>query len=141
MAPEVGEDASSMARRYPRNAVAWIHVIRYIGNHLMFSSSFKNVSLDLIATPLASPDTCASEWLLVDSAIKSMLKKLGLEHESEKATSLIKEFETKVKLPIKFHGTVHCGASLMGMVVAYQDNVTPLPDGVQREELELFKVV
>jgi len=29
----------------------------------------------------------------------------------------------------------------MGMVVAYQDNAMLLPDGVQREELELFKNV
>jgi len=29
----------------------------------------------------------------------------------------------------------------MGMVVAYQDNAMPLPNGVQREQLELFKNV
>ena len=77
----------------------------------------------------------------MDFAIKRMVTKLGLERESEKARSLIEEFKTKVNLPLKLGGTVHCEASLIGMVVAYQDNVTPLPDGVGREELELFKVV
>ena len=141
MAPEAGEDASSMARCYLCNAVAWTRAMYYIFNGLKASISFKDISLDFIVTSLASPDSCASEGPLMDSAIKYMLKKLGLERESKKARSLITEFETKVKLPVKFRGTVHCEASLMGMVVAYQDNTMTLPDGVQRKELEVFKVV
>ena len=141
MAREAGEDAPSMAWRYLHNTVTWNSAMYYIVAGTQSSSSFKDISLDFIITPLASPGTCVSEGPLIDFAIKHMLMKLDLECESKEARSLIEEFKMKVNLPLKFRGTVHCEALLMGMVVAYQDNATPLPDGVRREELELFKVV
>ena len=38
------------------------------------------------------------------------------------------------------HATVHCEASLMGMIVAHADDMVPLPNGVKREELRAIKV-
>jgi hypothetical protein len=139
MAPEHGEDPPRMARRYLRNAVAWYSAINYIVQGVKVSPSFKNITLDFVVTPLASPDTCAPENEFMDTAITYMLEKLSIDRHSEAAESLINRFSEKV-LPVKFSGTVHCEASLMGMIIACKDDTMPLPDGMKREELEAFKV-
>jgi len=76
----------------------------------------------------------------VDHGITYMLNKLGLDPQSETAKLLVEEFKGRV-LPVKFCGTVHCEASLMGMIIACKDNMAPLPDGVKRKELEALKKV
>ena len=69
-----------------------------------------------------------------------MFKKFSWNSRSEMANLLFDEFKTRV-LPVKFCGTVHCEASLMGMIVACKDDMMSLPDGVKREDLEVFKVL
>jgi hypothetical protein len=138
MAPENGEDPSQMARRYLRNAVAWNSAISYIFQGVR-TSSFRDITLDFVVTPLVSPDTSAPEKEFMDPAIKYMLKKLSIDRDSDAAELLINKLSQKV-LPVKFRGTVHCEASLMGMIVACKDDTTMLPDGMKREELEPFKV-
>ena len=112
----------------------------YISNGVRRSPSFKDITLDFVMTPVASPDMCAPEDYFVREGIADMLNRLSFDPESEKAKSLIEKFKKKV-LPIKFHGTVHCEASLMGMIVACQDEMTPLPNGIKCEELKAFKVM
>jgi hypothetical protein len=132
-------NSSQMVRRYLRNAVAWTSAINYIFQGVTASPSFKNITLDFVVTPLASPDTCAPENEFMDTAITYMLEKLSIDRHSEAAESLINRLSEKV-LPVKFSGTVHCEASLMGMIIACKDDTMPLPDGMKREELEAFKV-
>ena len=142
MAPERGENPSSIARRYLCNAVAWISASSYVAGAVKASSSFRDITLDFVVAPLASPDMCASEKEAVDSGITFMLKRLSLDCQSEIAESLIERFKKKVlPVPVVFCGTVHCEASLMGMIVACMDDTVWLPDGVKREELEAFKVL
>ncbi|KAF9508254.1 hypothetical protein BS47DRAFT_1350567 [Hydnum rufescens UP504] len=140
MAPERGEDASSMFLRYLRSAVAWVSAMNYIFHGVKSSRTFKDITLNFAMTPLASPNECAPEGPFVDGAVTYMLKKLGSGAQSEKAKELIEEFK-KTVLPVAFRGTVHCEASLMGMIVACKDSTIPLPTGVRREELEVFKNV
>ncbi len=140
MIPEHGEDSSSMTLRYLRNAIAWNSAMIYIFSSVKLSPSLKDITLDLVETPIASPGMFAPEEGFVDSGIMYMLKKLSLDPQSEKAKSLIKTFTKKV-LPVEFSGTVHCEASLMGMIVACKDEMIPLPNGMKREELEAFKVL
>jgi hypothetical protein len=140
MAAEHGESAPLMFLRYLRNTVAWINAMNYIFHGIKSSRSFNDITLDFATTPLASPDECAPEGPFVDSAITYMLKKLGSDPQSEKAKDLIEEFK-KTVLPVAFRGTVHCEASLMGMIVACKENTMPLPTGVRRKELEVFKVM
>ncbi len=140
MAPEHGEDSSSMTLRYLRNAVAWNNAMAYIFNGVTISPSLKDITFEFVATPIASPDAFAPGGDFVDDGIRHMLGMLSLDPESEVAKSLIDKFKKRV-LPVKFRGTVHCEASLMGMIVACKDEMTPLPDGMKREELEVFKVL
>ncbi|SRR5258707_5586772 len=140
MIPEHGDDSSSMALRYLRNAVAWNTAVIYICNAVHNSPSFKDITLEFVVTPIASPDTCASEEGLVDRAIPHMLVMNFLDPRSETAKSLVEEFKKRV-LPVKFSGTVHCEASIMGMIVACKNDMTPLPNGMKREELDAFQVL
>jgi hypothetical protein len=140
MTLEADEDSPSMARRYLRNVVAWHSAMYYILRSVKNSRSFKDIMLDFVVTPVASPDACAPEELLVNAAIAYMLNKVAWDPQSKKAESLIQEFKKKI-LPLKFRGAVHCEASLMGLVVACQDDTIPLPDDIKREELEVFKVL
>ena len=139
-APERGENSSSMALRYLRNAVAWNSAMEYIFNGVKISPSLKDITLDFVVSPIASPDTCAPEEAALTSGITYMLNKLSIDPQSEMAKSLTEEFRKKV-LPIKFVGTVHCEASLMGMIVACKDEMIPLPDGMKHDQLEAFKVL
>jgi hypothetical protein len=139
MTPERGEGASSMFLRYLRSAVAWVSAMNYIFYGVKTSRSFKDIALNFTVTPVASPNECAPEGPFVDNAITYMLKKLGSDPQSEKAKDLIEEFK-KTVLPVAFRGTVHCEASLMGMIVACKENTMPLPSGLRHEELEVFKV-
>ena len=140
MVPEPGEDSFSIALRYLRNAVAWNSAISYILNSVKVSPSLKDIALDFVVTPIASPDTCAPGEYLVDNAITRMLQKLSLDSQSETAKLLIEEFKTRL-LPVKFSGTVHSEASLMGMMVACRNKSLPLPNGLKREELGAFEVL
>ncbi len=89
----------------------------YISNAVRTSPSFKDITLEFIVTPIASPDTCAPEEDFVKDGITHMLTMLSFDPRSESAKLLIKEFKKSV-LPVKFSGTVHCEASLMGRVHA-----------------------
>jgi len=53
---------------------------------------------------------------------------------------LTKAFKMRF-LPVRFNGTVHCEASLMGMIVRYKDRMSPLPKGMKCEELDAWKVL
>ena len=114
----------------------------YIFDGVKVSSSFKDITLDFVVTPITYPDTCAPEEDFVESGISYMLNNLNLyfNPQSEIAKSLIEEFKERV-LPVKFSGIVHCEASLMGMIAASQDEMIPLPNGMKREELEALKVL
>src|SRR5258708_4923131 len=144
MARELGEDSSSMALCYLRNVVAWTSAMVYIFDGVKVSSSFKDITLDFVVTPITYPDTCAPEEDFVESGISYMLNNLNLwfNPQSEIAKSLIEEFKERV-LPVKFSGTVHCDceASLMGRIAASQHEMIPLPNGMKREELEGLKVL
>ena len=97
----------------------------------------KDITLDFVVIPIASPDTCAPAEYFVDSAITHMLQELS---QSETAKSLIEEFKSRL-LPVEFSGTVHSEASLMAMMAASRDETIPLPNGMKREELEKTKVL
>ena len=67
-----------MVWRYLRNAVAWIDAINFIVRGIGISPSPKDIPLDFIVMPLASPDICAPEHDFVNNGIKYMLAKLAL---------------------------------------------------------------
>src|SRR5258708_30881762 len=140
MVPEPNQNSSLIALRYLRNAVAWNSAIAYILNGVRISPSWKDITLHFVVTPIVSPDMCAPGEYFVDSGITHMLQKLSLDSQSETAKLLIEEFKTRL-LPVKFSGTVHSEASLMGMMVACRNKSIPLPNGLKREELGAFEVL
>jgi hypothetical protein len=93
MVPEHGDDSSSMALRYLRNAVAWNIAMIYIFNAVRTSLSFKDITLEFVVTPIASPDTCAPEEDFAKDGITHMLTMLSFDPRSESVKLLIKEFK------------------------------------------------
>ncbi|KAF9515569.1 hypothetical protein BS47DRAFT_768239 [Hydnum rufescens UP504] len=132
------EEIHSLTLRYLRNIVAWQSAIHYISKSFQKSRLFRNIVVDFVVIPIISPDICAPDEPIVNSAIEYALTTLSLDRENEDVLSMIQALKNRL-LPIQFRGTVHCEASLMGMVIACRGGVL-LPDNVM-QKLRVIKVV
>ncbi|KAF9506981.1 hypothetical protein BS47DRAFT_1489110 [Hydnum rufescens UP504] len=139
MSPEANEETYPLALRYLRNTAAWQSAIHplYFREHTEISLRSK-ISPSTVVIPVVIPDTCAPDEPIVNLAVHHMLEKLHLDREAERVQSVIQEIKNKVS-PVHFCGTVHCDASLMGMVVASMDNAMPLPNGMTLRKLRVIK--
>jgi hypothetical protein len=113
--------------------------IHYIFSSTQKSHTFKDITLDFVVIPIVTPDTCAPDEPIVNSVLDYMLERLHLDREAERVQSVIQEIQNKVS-PVHFCGTVHCDASLMGMVAACMDSTMPLPNGMTLRKLRVIKV-
>ncbi|KAF9512446.1 hypothetical protein BS47DRAFT_1057573 [Hydnum rufescens UP504] len=118
-------------------------VTRLLGGHIFQnvwkSRDLKDITVDFAITPVASSDTYAPPEPFVDTVIENMLNTERIDRHSEEIGLTIQEIRTKV-LPMTFHGTIHCEAKLMGVIVASKDDAIPLPTSAKREELEGIQV-
>ncbi|KAF9517751.1 hypothetical protein BS47DRAFT_438953 [Hydnum rufescens UP504] len=131
------EEIHLFALRHLGNIVAWESAIRYVSRSLQKSTLFRNIVLDFVVTRAVSPEICAPGEPIVNSAIEYALKTLSMARETEDVVSMIRALKSKL-LPVQFCGTIHCEASLMGMIIACKGRV-PLPDNAMQKKLEAME--
>lgn len=138
LAAETEEDSVALTLQYLGNAVAWITATEFL-----FSSSriqrTPKLRLHLVTTaPPVEPKAMADAPAIFTDIFNKSLE--GREDQSQDHNLIVhswwEEFTQEVRKSREFHGTVHCEASLMGVIVQYNGQAntegnmqnTQLPD-------------
>ncbi|KAF9505016.1 hypothetical protein BS47DRAFT_596301 [Hydnum rufescens UP504] len=127
-------DIPGSALRYLGNVVAWRRAILYVYRGVQ--KHMGDISLTLVLTPApVSRRACAPMNPIVARAILKAFDSLGIE-DPHRRSLLTETVNNKLPTQTAFTGTVHCEASLMGLIVSSVVDVGPLPNYLTKETVE-----
>ncbi|KAF9505023.1 hypothetical protein BS47DRAFT_596474 [Hydnum rufescens UP504] len=127
-------DIAGSVLRYLGNVVAWRRAILYVYRGVQ--KHMGDISLTLVLTPApVSRRACAPVNPIVARAILKAFDSLGIE-DPHRRSLLTETVNNKLPTQTAFTGTVHCEASLMGLIISSVVDVGPLPNYLTKETVE-----